>query len=192
MCVIGVNDVHSQSGVTRSRGGGPRPVSSGPAPGEADGGLAAAIVEEFEVGTAKVSIGYAVDKVVEAGLGEREPDQTDYDVGIDGLKRADTDGDSTGQPENDKKDAAGHVGFGELVVPGEGDAGLVGAARAGAAHVGHQARVDQSYGEDDERRGRCRGFQARGVVAVETTRAEVGTEVEGGLDGYGDARDQPN
>lgn len=48
------------------------------ATGEADRGLAAAVVEELDVGAAEVTVGHAVQQVVEARLGQGEPGQVHH------------------------------------------------------------------------------------------------------------------
>lgn len=75
---------------------GPRP------PRERHGSLAAAVVEQVDVGAAEVSVTGAVDDVVDARLAESQPREVVEQVGRDLPARGHAEDDSEGQPEDEE------------------------------------------------------------------------------------------
>lgn len=99
-----------------------------------DGRFAAAIVEQLHVGTAKVSISYAVDDVVKAWLGEAEPGRVvEHFVG-DVLRRGgERDGEDDGERQPEQHERQETV----KVAPHQWKVGLVGGGRL-EARLAHE------------------------------------------------------
>ena len=103
--------------------------------------LAAAVVEQADVGAAEVPIGETVDDVVKAGLGQPDPDGRVEHAVRDEAGRAVREDDAERQPKDDEDKEAVEVGAGERQVPGVGEARLKVGQRHCALHVHDDADV---------------------------------------------------
>lgn len=79
------------------------PLSARP-PRERHGSLAAAVVEQVDVGAAEVPVAGAVDDVVDTRLAECQPRKVVEQVGRDLPARGHAEDDSEGQPEDEEHD----------------------------------------------------------------------------------------
>lgn len=170
---VRVNNVHSETHVA----GIPTTVAAAWPPRKAHRGLAAAVVEELDVGAAKVAVRHAIEQVVEAGLGQSEPGQVVEHASADRPEGVDADRQTERQPEHGEHHAAAHVRLGKLVVPGKGGRRLV--RPRDTSHVYHQLHVEENRYQSGHSDQQARAYRLLLGDATELTATKVGTHVEG-------------
>lgn len=160
---------------------GPRP------PRERHRSLAAAVVEQIDVGAAEVSVTGAVDDVVDARLAESQPREVVEQVGRDLSVRGHAQDDSEGQPEDKEHEETEQVGLHEGVVPVERDGRLEAGVGACDADLGDDAEVEsecEEAGESDAEDGDGRlVLEDAGASGGAVVGHEVVVELEGDDEG---------
>lgn len=134
-------------------------------------------MEELDVSAAKVAVHYAIEQIIEAGLGQSEPGQIVEYTGSDRSEGIHADRHTERQPKHGEHQTAAHVRLGELVVPGEGGRRFV--RPRDTSHAQHQLRVEENRYQSRHSDQQARTHRLLHRDAAKLAETKVRTHVEG-------------